>query len=135
MFESPALQSIERAWLLDGLLAAFVPADLTRLKHGRYATGTVRRCLAALAHFAHWMALRRLPAALNAVRGDYAPHIEFLVADVDTESGKAFMRTQQVGAAALLLFGPDGARHGVLPGPLDKEGLRAALDAAYGGNR
>ena len=88
-----------------------------------------------LVHNKNAIESQHLMDLLNAVRGDYAPQIEFLVADVDTENGKAFMRTQQVGAAALLLFGPDGARHGVLPGPLDKEGLRAALDAAYGRNR
>ncbi len=62
MFEIPSLQPAVRVWLLDGPLAAFVPAYVARLKHGRYAPGTVRRCLGALAHFAHWMALSRLPA-------------------------------------------------------------------------
>lgn len=88
-----------------------------------------------LVHNKNAIESQHLMDLLNAVRGDYAPQIEFLVADVDTENGKAFMRTQEVGAAVLLLFGPDGARHGVLPGPLDKEALRAALDAAYGQNR
>lgn len=62
MLEIPALRTAERAWLLDGPLAAFVAAYVGRLKEGRYAPGTVRRCLGALAHFAHWMALCRLPA-------------------------------------------------------------------------
>ena len=62
MLEIPALRTTERAWLLDGPLAAFVAAYVGRLKDGRYAPGTVRRCLGALAHFAHWMALCRLPA-------------------------------------------------------------------------
>jgi hypothetical protein len=88
-----------------------------------------------LVHNKNAIESQHLMDLLNAVRGDYAPQIEFLVADVDTDNGKAFMRTQQVGAAVLLLFGPDGTRHGVLSGPLDKAGLRAALDAAYGRNR
>lgn len=57
MFEITALRSAEHAWLFDGPLAAFVPAYVARLKDGRYAPGTMRRCLSALAHFAHWMAL------------------------------------------------------------------------------
>jgi len=80
MFEIPVLQSTERTWLLDGPLAAFVPAYVTRLKHGRYAPGTVRRCLGALAHFAHWMALCRLPASrldesrVDQFLHDHLPH-------------------------------------------------------------
>jgi integrase len=80
MFEIPALQSTERAWLLDGPLAAFVPAYVARLKDGRYAPGTLRRCLGALAHFAHWMALCRLPASrldesrVDEFLHDHLPH-------------------------------------------------------------
>lgn len=62
MPEILVLQSTVRAWLLDGPLAEFVPAYVARLKQGRYALGTARRCLGALGHFAHWMALCRLPA-------------------------------------------------------------------------
>jgi integrase len=80
MFEIPALQPAVRAWLLDGPLAAFVPAYVARLKHGRYASGTVRRCLGALGHFAHWMALCRLPATkldesrVDQFLHDHLPH-------------------------------------------------------------
>jgi integrase/recombinase XerC len=80
MREIPGLQPAARAWLLDGPLAAFVPAYVARLKHGRYAPGTVRRCLGALAHFAHWMALCRLPASrldesrIDQFLHDHLPH-------------------------------------------------------------
>ena len=80
MFEIPVLRATERVWLLDGPLAAFVPAYVARLKHGRYASGTVRRCLGALAHFAHWMALCRLPATrldesrVDQFLHDHLPH-------------------------------------------------------------
>jgi len=80
MFEIPVLRATERAWLLDGPLAAFVPAYVARLRQGRYASGTVRRCLGALAHFAHWMALCRLPATrldesrVDQFLHDHLPH-------------------------------------------------------------
>ena len=80
MPEIPGLQPTARAWLLDGPLAAFVPAYVARLKQGRYAPGTVRRCLGALAHFAHWMALCRLPASrldesrIDQFLHDHLPH-------------------------------------------------------------
>lgn len=80
MAKIPALQPAVRAWLLDGPLAAFVPAYVARLQHGRYAPGTMRRCLGALAHFAHWMALCRLPGArldesrVDQFLNDHLPH-------------------------------------------------------------
>ena len=40
-----------------------MPAYVARLERGRYANSTTRRCLNALAHFAHWMSLCRLLAA------------------------------------------------------------------------
>lgn len=60
MSEIPALHKTVRAWLLEGPLAAHVPAYVARLKRGEYAQGTMRRCLGGVAHFAHWMALCRL---------------------------------------------------------------------------
>jgi len=63
MAEISGLQPAVRAWLLDGPLAAFVPAYVTRLQQGRYAPSTVSQYLGALAHFAHWMALCRLSAS------------------------------------------------------------------------
>ena len=80
MLEISALRSTERAWLLDGPLSAFVPVYVARLKDGRYALGTMRRCLSALAHFAHWMALCRLPAGrldesrVDQFLHDHLPH-------------------------------------------------------------
>ena len=57
-----SLHPTTRAWLLEGPLAAFVPAYIARLKRGRYASGTINRTMAALAHFARWMSLCRLSA-------------------------------------------------------------------------
>lgn len=49
--------------MVDGPLAACVPAYVERLERGRYASSTSQRCLNALAHFGHWMSLCRLPPA------------------------------------------------------------------------
>lgn len=62
MSKLPALHPTVRGWLLDGPLAAHVPAYVARLKQGRYAQSTAARNLGALGHFAHWMSLCRLSA-------------------------------------------------------------------------
>ena len=61
MTKTPALHPTLRAWLLEGPLAAQVPAYVARLRRGRYATHTCGRCLNAVAHFAHWMSMCHLP--------------------------------------------------------------------------
>lgn len=76
-----------------------------------------------------------LMTLMNDVRADYAGQIEFLAVDIDTAPGQAFMEHEQIGGSALLLFGPDGARRGVLVSVRDQQTLRAALDNAFGINR
>ena len=63
MPEIPSLHPTVQSWLVDGPLAAYVPAYVERLERGRYASSTRQRCLNAIAHFAHWMSLCRLAAA------------------------------------------------------------------------
>ena len=62
MTKIPALHPTVRAWLLEGPLAAHVPAYVARLRRGRYATNTSGRCMSGVAHFAHWMSMCSLPA-------------------------------------------------------------------------
>ena len=59
----PSLHPTLQGWLLNGPLAAYVPAYRERLERGRYASSTSQRCLNAVSHFAHWMSLFRLPVA------------------------------------------------------------------------
>ncbi|HRD98879.1 MAG TPA: site-specific integrase [Rubrivivax sp.] len=59
----PSLHPTLQGWLLNGPLAAYVPAYRERLERGRYASSTSQRCLNAVSHFAHWMSLCRLPVA------------------------------------------------------------------------
>jgi integrase len=51
-----------RGWLFNGPLAEHAPAYVARMRDGRYAANTIARSLAAVVHFAHWMALSRLSA-------------------------------------------------------------------------
>lgn len=60
----PSINPLLQAWLLEGPLAAQVPAYIARLRRGRYATHTSGRCLNGLAHFAHWMSMCFLPARM-----------------------------------------------------------------------
>ena len=57
-----AINPLLQAWLLEGPLAAQVPAYIERLRRGRYATQTSSRCLNGVAHFAHWMSMCYLRA-------------------------------------------------------------------------
>lgn len=62
MSKFPALNPTVRGWLLDGSLAAYVPAYVARLHQGSYSRRYFNRKLAAVGHFAHWMSLCRLRA-------------------------------------------------------------------------
>jgi integrase len=64
MTKIPALYPTLGPWLLEGPLSALVPAYISRLQRGRYATHTCERGLNAVAHFAHWMSMCHLPACL-----------------------------------------------------------------------
>lgn len=97
--------------------------DLSRI--GRGAN------IVVLVHNKSTVRSQNLMSLLNQVRPDYAGKVEWLVADIETESGKAFVREQQVNDSILLFFGPDGTRRGVLEGAVDENGLRMALDTAF----
>jgi integrase len=60
MGKIPSLHPAIGSWLFDGPLAEHVPAYLSRLESGRYASKTIARYVAVVAHFAHWMALSHL---------------------------------------------------------------------------
>ena len=76
----PSLHPTLQGWLLNGPLAAYVPAYRERLERGRYASSTSQRCLNAVSHFAHWMSLCRLPvdrldeSRIDQFLQDHLPH-------------------------------------------------------------
>lgn len=98
--------------------------DLSRIGQGTNAV--------VLAHNKEAVQSLDMITLLDKVRGDYAGRIEFIVVDIDTPAGQAFMEREQVGASVLLLFDPDGTRRGMLMSVRDEQTLRAALDNAFG---
>ncbi len=88
--------------------------------------------VAVLIHNRNSVQSLELMTLVNAVRSDYAGKAEFLVADIDSDNGKAFVREQQAGDSILVFFGPDGTRRGALQRIKDEKGLRLAIDAAFG---
>lgn len=63
MTKIAALHPTIRVWLLEGPLAAHVPAYVARLRRGGYAAHTSGRYLNGVAHFAHWISMSRLPVS------------------------------------------------------------------------
>ena len=68
---------------------------------------------------------------LNSVRNDYRGKIDFMIADIDTEEGKAFEQQQQLNSSVLVLFGPDGTRLNVINSGVDETALRTAINNAF----
>jgi len=69
---------------------------------------------------------------LSKVRGEYAPRIDFLVADLGTPSGRAFASTHALRDGMVVLIGAEGraAGAGVFPG--SEAELRRNLDRHLG---
>ena len=118
------------AAILAGLAfaAAMLPRgfsdDLSRIGGGAN--------VAVLVHNRNSAQSLELMSLVNAVRSDYAGKAEFLVADIDSDSGKAFVREQRPGDSILVFFGPKGTRRGAINRIKDEKELRQALDAAFG---
>lgn len=89
--------------------------------------GTV---VVVLTHNKNSVGSLELMELLNNVRSDYTGKIEFLAVDINTREGQTFVQRQGIGTgrAVLVLFGPDGARKGVLSGRISEKELRSELD-------
>lgn len=135
MTEPPARSTLRNslvtiAVILAGLAfaAAMLPRgfsdDLSRIGHGV--------SIAVLVHDKNSTQSQALMTLMNAVRAEYAGKVEFLVADVDTQTGRAFVRGQQASDSLLLFFGPDGTRRGGAQRIKDEKDLRLAIDSAIG---
>ena len=72
---------------------------------------------------------------VDQVRSDFEDHVEFLIADVDTDSGRKFMQAQQIGNIGLVLFSPDGTRLRVVDATLDAQALRMTLGSTFAKQR
>jgi hypothetical protein len=93
--------------------------DLSRIGRGTQT--------AVLIHNKNGVESLKLMSVIDDVRHEFADRIEFLIADVETDQGKSFMRQQQLGDIALVLFAADGTRVSVVDPGLDERQLRAAL--------
>lgn len=81
-----------------------------------------------LTHDKNSVGSMELMELLNKVRSDYAGKVDFLAVDFNSREGQTFGRQQAVGSVVLVLFGPDGARRGVLGSRIDEKDLRSEID-------
>ncbi len=109
--------------VLGTLLPRGYKDDLSSIGKG---TGTV-----VLIHNKNGAKSLELMGVVDKVRSDFQDRVDFLIAEVDTASGRAFMQSQQVTNVGLIFFSPGGERLRFVDGPVDKAGLRAELDRAF----
>ena len=126
-----SLLTIAAIIALLGLISTQLPKafndDLSRVGAG---TNT-----AVLIHNKNRVQSLDLMSRVDQVRSDFEDHVEFLIADVDTDSGRKFMQAQQIGNIGLVLFSPDGTRLRVVDATLDAEALRMTLGSTFAKQR
>ena len=105
--------------IMASLLPKGFSDDLSRIGRGTPA--------AVLIHNKNGVDSLNLMSRVDEVRHDFSGRLEFLIADVETDQGKLFMRQQQLGEIGLVLFAADGTRVSVVDPRLDERQLRAAL--------
>lgn len=69
---------------------------------------------------------------LNDVRNEFSGSVQFLVASMALENGRAFASQHDAGDGTVVLFDAKGRRVAVLHGPQSQDVLRQALQAAFG---
>ena len=105
--------------IMASLLPKGFSDDLSRIGRGTPA--------AVLIHNKNGVDSLNLMSRVDEVRHDFSGRLEVLIADVETDQGKLFMRQQQLGEIGLVLFAADGTRVSVVDPRLDERQLRAAL--------
>lgn len=100
------------------------PTDLTRVGAGKPAL-----VLAFDKHYSGGMAVME---AMNAIRADYAPRVDFLVAHLGMADGQAFAHRYLASDGTVLLFSAEGELVNRLHHPANVDTLRQALDTAFG---
>ena len=106
------------------LLPPSYNADLSRIGNGKHAV--------VLVHDTGLAPSIDLMHAVDQMRDEFEGRLQFLVADVRTESGKRFARDHGVGAVTLVFFDASGNKQNMLHGVPASEKLRQAFDAALG---
>jgi hypothetical protein len=100
------------------------PTDLSRIGSGRPAV-----VLAQDGNYVGGMAVMEL---LNAIRGDYAERIDFLVAPLAVADAREFAGRHGAADGTVLLFDASGRRVRLLHQPQTTDELRQALAQAFG---
>lgn len=122
-----SLITIATIIILIGAAAMLLPkgfsGDLSRIGQG---INTV-----VLVHNKESVNSLELMTLLNKVRGDYDGRIEFLIADISSATGKAFVSEQQLRNSVLVLFDTTGQRLNVLANIADEATLRQALNKIF----
>ena len=100
-------------------------ADLSRIGHGSN--------VAVLVHDRNGVESLTLMQSVDGIRSHYRGRVIFLIADLQSDEGRAFAARERVGAGTLVLFGPDGTRRAELAGRHSTAQLDAAMHDAFGG--
>lgn len=85
-----------------------------------------------LVHNKESMLSLNMMTQLNRVRPDYRNDINFLVVDIATEPGRAFVNQHRLdGSIMLVMFDRNGVRRGLVTDIGDEAALRATLNEAF----
>ncbi len=87
--------------------------------------------VAVLVHDQGMMGSEQLMRVVNDLRSQYEPQTTFIVADINTPSGRAFANAHGTQSGTLLLFGPRGDKLATLYGPQDQAKLRDSFDQLF----
>ena len=101
------------------------PTDLTRVGEDRPAL--------VLAYDIMSMGGTEVMGLLDAVRGEYADRVEFLVADLGVPDGRNFAQRHGAANGTVMLFSRDGSHVRTIHLPPNIEVLRHALEEAVSG--
>lgn len=109
--------------VLGSLLPRGYKDDLSSIGKG---VGTV-----VLVHNKNGVQSLNLMGVVDKVRSEFEGHVDFLIAEVDSPRGSAFIQAEQVNDVGLVFFSADGKRLRFVDGNIDKAALRAALSSAF----
>lgn len=101
------------------------PTDLTRVGKGRPAL--------VLAYDINSMGGMSVMGLLDALRGEYADRVEFLVADLGVPDGRNFAQRHDAINGTVMLYSADGSHMRTIHLPLNTEILRHALEQVVSG--
>lgn len=88
--------------------------------------------VAVLVHDQGMIGSEQLMRVVSNLRSQYEPQTTFIVADINTPSGKAFADAHGIQSGTLLLFGASGDKLATLYGPQDEAELRDSFDQLFG---